>query len=237
MNNKKRVIGVTGPSGFSSEIQKMVEKRFKATPLYINQNGPEDLSFVLSQVDAIILAGGVDICPVSFDVEVTNFDDFTSFDVDRDRREIFIVDWAKKYNIPILGICRGHQILGLLHNMPFNVNINDSKVCHNPKAKKIDIGDGPIHYVFTHSKFKDEFFAKEMVNSFHHQAIMHDKDYRGDVEVIGTSLLDYEHMETIVELMRGKKQPFISCQWHPENDYETNKASGIVINAFEKMIK
>src|SRR6266404_7286972 len=112
--SKKKVIGVTGPSGFSPKVQRMIEKRLGAIPLYINQNGPEDLSFVLNQVDAIILAGGVDICPISFDNEITNFDDLTSFDLDRDRREIFIVDWAKRNTVPIFGICRGHQMLGLL---------------------------------------------------------------------------------------------------------------------------
>lgn len=239
MSEMKRVIGVTGPSGFSPKIQKMVEKHFKAIPLYINQNGPEDLSFVLNHVDAIILAGGVDICPISFDNEITNGDDLSSFDLDRDRREIFIVDWAKRFNVPILGICRGHQMLGLLHELPFSVNINDSKVCHNPISRKIDVGDSPVHFVHNYEKYTTEFFRREPVNSFHHQAILFKDDFNYEkrgVEVIGTALLDYEIPEGIIELMRGINQPFLSCQWHPENDYETNTASKKVLAAFEKMI-
>lgn len=237
--SKKLVIGFTGPSMFSPKIQQMVEKSFDAIPLSLNQNKPEDLIYFLQQVNAIILPGGVDICPTSFGCQITNHDDFTSFDFDRDKREIFIFNWAQQNNIPILGICRGHQIIGKINGLPFLNNINQSKICHNPVSKKIDVGETPVHFLYIHDDFKKEFFNKSFINSFHHQAVGFIKtfDYLKDfgINVMGTSPLDYEG-NSIIELMKSTDDSWISCQWHPENDYESNEASGKLIKYFKRLI-
>jgi putative glutamine amidotransferase len=240
----KLVIGYTGPSVYSPEIQEMIEeeRQLNAIPLCINQNKVEDLEFVLNQVNAIILAGGSDICPLTYGEEVGNGNNYSNFDLKRDARESFIIDFAKKKDIPILGICRGHQMLGVLHDCYLMQDISSSEICH--QMAKMNLGSsGSIHGVYCLENLQKEFFPYEFVNSYHHQALYFSpKNLKihldSGIEVIGYSNLNYKASKTqltIIELMRGTKSRWISCQWHPEIDWKTNKASQKVLDIFKKM--
>lgn len=242
--NKKKIIGMTGPSKLSPEVQVMVEEYFGATPVYINQNGEEDLTFILSKLDGIILAGGADVCPISYGQEIFSGNGLSKFDKKRDDREFFIINWAFANNVPILGICRGHQILGINQGLPFIPHIGGSEVCHSPTPQGIELDGLPCHYVWVDdSEDQKSFFKKEFVNSFHHQAISLRKTFNyaaNGVKVIGYAYTRYpdaqQEARKIVELMSGTKNRWISCQWHPEANYDDNKASQVVLTKFAEMI-
>lgn len=248
----KKILGITGPSVFSPEIQSMVEKRFNAIPIYINQNDPVDLEFVFGQLDGIILAGGRDICPISYDKDITNHQGLSTFDIRRDKRERLLVDMAFANDKPILGICRGHQFLGVYHCPKVLVtDISGSNICHQPSASKIDTEGLPCHRVYLVDGVEEESFHKFVhntyVNSYHHQAIwfkdspkLIDSYKSHGIEPIGYSITNFKDSnnpeEVILEFMRGNKNRWISCQWHPETDYDENKASEAVLAEFEKML-
>jgi len=76
-----------------------------------------------------------------------------------------------------------------------------------------------------------------LVNSFHHQGVLWEKENKG-VTVLGVSYAGLEIgeqvFESIVELMQstdGKK--FLSCQWHPEYDWQQNSYSKDFLNTFK----
>jgi putative glutamine amidotransferase len=247
MFNKKKVIGITGPSVYSPEIQKMVEKRFNAIPLMIHQNKLEDLALPLSHIDGLLLAGGRDICPLFYGKEITNGDGLSNFDLDRDNREKTCVEFCFEKDIPILGVCRGHQFLGIHCGLYLVTDITGSEICHSPFYSKIELDGLPCHFVECLPKFKESFFEKEYVNSFHHQAIWFSKGHKptewfekSPAEILGFARTQYKagqkDEELIVELMRGRVNRWISCQWHPELNYEDNKASQKVLEEFELML-
>ena len=238
--SKKLIFGATCPSIFSPEIQEMTENYFGAVHLTVNQDKHEDLEWILSEIDALILAGGKDIMPMIYKEEITNGDSLSSFDYKRDLREMYLIKRCFELDIPILGICRGHQLLGIYHGMGFNKDIHGSQICHSPGAAKIELDGLPCHYLYLFKKCQKEFgFEKEFVNSFHHQALNY-CEKNDNVEVLGYSHLQYAHGQysdrRIIELMRGIKNSWLSTQFHPETDFSTNKASKIVLDKFKEMI-
>lgn len=62
---------------------------------------PEDVALV-------VFTGGADVAPQFYGENVGSR---TSFSLHRDNYEIGIFNWAKKLNIPMVGICRGAQLL------------------------------------------------------------------------------------------------------------------------------
>lgn len=97
----------------------------------------------LSLCDGIIIQGGTEIYPYHFQ----------------------IVDYALKNNIPLLGICMGHQIIGL-----YSQNITNDKALikinnHNIKNKTHDIIIKPNTILYK------IFGPKLTVNSRHNEAL------------------------------------------------------------------
>ena len=77
------ILGTTGPSIFNPEVKSLVEDYFESIPLYINQDTEEGLEWVLKNINGLILAGGRDVCPISYNEEITNGDSLSSFDMER----------------------------------------------------------------------------------------------------------------------------------------------------------
>jgi putative glutamine amidotransferase len=256
-----RLIGLTGPSSFSDELKRMAEEFFQANFVLLYHDREENLNHWLSQCHGIVLAGGVDIHPSVYGHNVLNNANMSKFDIQRDNRELHIIECAVKRKMPLLGICRGHQLLGVYHGMPLIPDISTSTVSHNPTRSQITLDrDEPIHSVkLTKPEvFKQEYIDpaaaeerkiitrvmkqdddnKIWVNSFHHQGIVYnnkiEKEF-ANVRILGTARADVGNVDHIVELMDGPN--WLSCQWHPEHDWKENSYSKAVLSKFKTMIE
>ena len=238
----KKIIGITGASQFTPQVREMVEKYFKAIPLDIMQNGSDDLTRIASVCDGFIFAGGVDICPTSLEHEkreVQNGLGYTKFDVKRDKRELTLIEIAAAQKKNIFGICRGHQMLLAHAGLHLIADISRySEVCHNPRD--IEMQGEPVHFIEGVGNGIKEFAEQTLVNSYHHQAIRFDGKVEANlfgVEVLATSHTIYADHKTpeelIVELARGAG--FLSCQWHPEADWNSVESSEKVLGMAKQM--
>jgi putative glutamine amidotransferase len=127
-------------------------------------------------------------------------------DRDRDHLEFQLIDQAVKKDLPIMGICRGAQLLNVYFRGSLYQDINTFYLEDpNPSSifpvKKINIKAG--------SKLAEVLGMQQIkVNALHHQAV---KEPGNNIEIVGT-----EH-NTVVQAIENVKQDYIiGVQWHPE---------------------
>lgn len=163
---------------------------------------------MVSSVDGVIISGGVDIHPFKYGKEPSpNIGDIS---LERDELDFSIMEYALKMKKPILGICRGMQVI--------NVFFGGTLVQDILSERKTDIkhSQSAPSYVPTHkvNVVKDsliyKIFGKSAeVNSFHHQSI---DNLAKDFKVSATA------NDGIVEAIeyKGKDDFILGVQWHPE---------------------
>ncbi len=172
---------------------------------------PEALESCLEQLDGVLLPGGIDVDPKYYGEEPHEC--LGKVDVGLDQLEFKVLDYATKRRLPVLGVCRGLQVLNvhfggsLIQDIPSQYE-GTSKVAHrNPRGSKeraahpITIEPGSILY---------ELLGCERigVNSMHHQA----------VKALATGfVVSARSDDGIVEAIEYSGQPLIlGVQFHPE---------------------
>ena len=153
-----------------------------------------------SRFAGLILSGGGDVDPARYGQENT-----ACFGVDpaRDEAEFRLIEAYLRAGKPILGICRGHQIL--------NVYFGGSLVQHLPGAEKhvpSREGDNAHDTRALPGSFPAQLYGEAFrVNSAHHQGI----------DRLAPELEALQWAEDgVIEACRHPRLPVYSVQWHPE---------------------
>ncbi len=176
----------------------------------------------MSEIDGILFTGGSDIAPERYgkSEELTFCND--DIDEDRDRQEYELVRNADALSLPQLGICRGAQLLNVVHG---GTLVTDIEHFGGAQHKKID-GADRRHWV----KLDPGSFIRKIlqtgegeINSAHHQAI----DRLG-AGLVATARAADGTVEAI-ERAEPNSGPFLlAVQWHPERmNYEEQFAHPI----------
>jgi putative glutamine amidotransferase len=186
-------------------------------PFVLAPGRPEDAEALLDRVSALVLSGGSDVDPALFGERphpklgrvVRERDDF----------ELALTREALRRDLPILAICRGHQVLNvatggtLIQDIPSEVT---GGVEHDPRRERwerahlVDIVEG--------TRLREILGRGTVsVNSFHHQAI----GKLGDGLVVSAR-------SSGDDLIEGVEMPsrrfVVGVQWHPESFW--NQADG-----------
>ena len=180
-----------------------------AVPLMIPMDATEEnLRQTLELVDGMIFSGGHDIAPIRYGEEPHQ--KLQEICPERDEFDFLLYRLAKEHSLPILGICRGFQLM----NVSEGGKLYQDLSLKNTESLKHSQGHGPS--VPTHtvkvepgSKFYKILGKEEIrINSFHHQAV---KSTSENVAISGKAL------DNVVEAIELKNYPFgLGVQFHPE---------------------
>ena len=126
--------------------------------------------------------------------------------------ELAAIKAALEANKPILGVCRGLQLLNVYFGGTLyqDLSLTSSQIKHlqSPTPQEV-----PTHHISVEKESSLGFLPENyMVNSFHHQVI---KD-------LGQGLQAIAHgNDGLVEAIENKEKHVLAVQWHPECTWET----------------
>ena len=155
----------------------------------------------LSMVDGVILCGGSDVHPRYYGQQI---DGARGIDEERDAREVRVARECIARKIPLLGICRGQQLLNVLFGGTLIQHLENTEY-HNLAGSEIYLTH-PVH-AESGSVFEALYGKEFVVNTSHHQAIDHLGDgLRATLFASDGTIEGVEH-ETL---------PVLAVQFHPE---------------------
>ena len=185
---------------------------------------PDELAQLLDLCGGLLFTGGHDVSPGVYGAEASP--DCGPVCTERDRMEVRLLELAIRAEKPVLGICRGIQLInaalggtlyqhlpkerpsGLEHHMspPYDAEQHGVRI----------LPDTPLFELL-----KTETLG---VNSYHHQAV---RTVAPELRVMA------EAEDGLVEAVYRPESRFLwAVQWHPEFSYRVNAASRAIFAAF-----
>jgi putative glutamine amidotransferase len=186
--------------------------------------------------DALVLAGGRDIHPKFYKNQNTDYSNSPNdFDEKRDEFEIAAFKLAQEQSLPVLGICRGMQLVNCILDGTLQQDLGDAL----NKIHRVEVHHDKVHGVnIKGSTIISEITQLEcsVVNSAHHQAV----DKLGEGLIVNCTADD--GIIEGFEWFDPSNKPFLLCvQWHPERMFnfqlENSPLSKTIRNKFLEEIK
>lgn len=236
MNDYKKKIGVSFSTvklhNYYSWFTRLgLENEVELIDLSFQKNNQHDFELC----DGFLLTGGDDIDPSFYGGTSVYANMPASFHLHRDVFEQLMFEYAMQQNKPVLGICRGLQLVNVILGGRLIQDLGDAGNKDHmseggiDKTNSVAVNEGTLLHTLHAS-------TGGYVNSAHHQAI--------DPQKVGKNLLvnawaqENEKVIEGVEFEDKQGKPFMLCvQWHPERMPETESTlSKNLLNGFLQAI-
>lgn len=235
---KKPIIGIAcgmytdmSSSGYYSYTYNRLDKNYylsviKAGGIPLMIPISSDIEVIEAQVDlldGIILSGGPDINPLLFNEEP--LEKLGTISSERDDFEMKLLECAYKKKKPILGICRGIQIINtffggtVLQDISYDTNVK-THIKHDQSTSA-----GAVTHTINIQKdsFLYKIFGEKVItNSYHHQSV---NKAAPDFKVTGTTT------DNVIEVIEkiDASDFILGVQFHPEMMAGANNPDGLKI--------
>ncbi|MGN9892818.1 gamma-glutamyl-gamma-aminobutyrate hydrolase family protein [Micromonospora sp. L31] len=177
---------------------------------------PDDVDAdVVRVLDGLVLAGGADVAPDRYDQPL---DPRTEPRPDRDAGELALLAGALAADLPVLGICRGLQLLVVAHGGVLHQHLPDvvGHDRHRPAPGRY--GEHPVRFA-PGSLAGAVMAGVDRVNSYHHQGVA------DPGRLVATGWAD----DGVVEAVEDPRRRFLlGVQWHPENEADPRPVTALV---------
>jgi len=164
---------------------------------------------ILDGFDGLVLSGGIDVQPSLYHMDKDYPNAPGQFNIERDIFETALYEQAIDLRLPILGICRGMQLINCLNGGTLRQDLGEEgNLTHRA------VPDDRSHEaIVMPGSYLQEILADErvMVNSAHHQSV--DRI----AETLTVNCISHDGIIEGLEWKDKADKPFFLCvQWHPE---------------------
>ena len=231
MNQNRPLIGIT--SSMSDSFIRMKRTYFDAVlaaggiPVFMpHSGGAEDAAKFADLFDGFLFAGGDDVDPKHYGEEIA-FDNVETTPI-RDDFELALAEILKKDNRPILGICRGEQILNVAFGGSLYQHIDGHRQ-EEPGAQNLRAANVQSGTLLSTLAESETIYT----NSFHHQAVK---------SVAPGFIVSARAEDGTVEAIEPanaltSERFLLAVQWHPEMFFKTDKTAKNIFEAFIEAAK
>lgn len=158
-----------------------------------------DPALFVDRLDGVLFSGGADIEASRYGA--VNQADDDAPELERDEFELGLFKCASERQLPILGICRGLQLVNVAAGGTLHQHVPEHAGFTSPPATllhSIELEDGSV--------LGSIYGAEHQVNSLHHQT----------VATVGAGLRVTASHDGSVEGIEHESLPIVAVQWHPE---------------------
>lgn len=159
---------------------------------------------LVGRLDALVVSGGQDVHPATLGIDAPPAD--PDSDPRRDRHEIELITCAVEQGKPLLGVCRGLQILNVALGGTLLPDLPTGEIDHRSPGGDVVDETHDVRFL-TGSTMFGIYGDHTRVNSLHHQA----------VDRLGAGLTATGWApDGVVEAVELSGAPVVGVQWHPE---------------------
>lgn len=195
-------------------------------PVLIPTRNPELAKSYNDLIDGLLLPGGADVAPKFYNEEP--LPELGETDAWLDETEIELTKLAVQTGKPILGICRGTQILNVALGGTLYQDIGsqiDTQTYQHFQKAPLDQG---THYAdLTSGSILQSIFQGQqhvLVNSHHHESV---KEIASQLKLTATA------SDGVIEGVESQTgELVVGVQWHPELMYQNNRDEFAIFENF-----
>ena len=164
-----------------------------------------DVDDMVSRLDGLIISGGADVDPSRYDAAAE--DGLGTTEPDRDDWELALLRSALQQSVPLLGICRGAQLLNVALGGTLVQHVARGDGVGHPRFEE-DRSVAAHRVITSASTLAAEIYGPVVdVNSLHHQTLGR----------VGEGLVVSGRADDgVIETVELPGSPVFGVQWHPE---------------------
>lgn len=177
-------------------------RRAGGTPVLIPEGETDDS--LIDSLDGVVISGGRDISPSLYGEQA--HEKTSDVRPEQDASELALMRAALERDLPLLAVCRGHQLYCVEHGGRLHQHLPETPGFEQHGATDGEWSEHEVH-IEENSKLASIVGTKIVGNSGHHQGVAD----AGDLHVVGRT------GDGLIEAVEDPNKKFcISVQWHPE---------------------